>query len=74
MTSTHDAWIGTRPGDRMILTEAQCVAAGGHCYTRDHVDMTLLVIRTDERVRETCKHCGKRRVGTPQPAYDWQDA
>lgn len=52
------------------LTEDECVAAGGHCFESDGV--TLLSY--PPQYPETCKHCGKRRIGTPQESMRYRDA
>lgn len=52
------------------LTEDECVANGGHCF-----DATGQVIDgTPPQYPEACRHCCKRRIGTPQAAMSYVDA
>lgn len=52
------------------LTEDECVKHGGHCF-----ESTGEVLTSDPpQYPETCKHCGKRRIGTPRSPMEYRDA
>ena len=59
---------------RSKLSPALCQDVGGHCWK----DTTEQIVYTTTPPQypppeRTCKHCGKRQVGTPQEAVKWED-
>lgn len=52
------------------LTEDECVAAGGHCFESTGEVLTS----NPPQYPEACKHCGKRRIGTPRSPMEYRDA
>lgn len=56
--------------DDGYITEDVCAATGGHCF-----QSTGDVIAGDPvQYPEACKHCGKKRIGIPQPDMRYTDA
>lgn len=52
------------------MSEDECVKIGGHCFERTGV----VYASYPPQYPEKCKHCGKVRVGTPQPSMSYRDA
>jgi hypothetical protein len=53
---------GHRP--HASVSPEECERIGGHCFESDGRVLTS----NPPQYPETCKHCGKRRVGVPQPS------
>ena len=51
------------------MTEAECLAIGGHGY----VESNIVIATYPERYQRACKHCGHVQFGVRQPQTDWQD-
>ena len=68
-------------------TPAECAATGGHCWRE--ASQVVMRMSADgyatwelpdgswqaqpPEFQRTCKHCGKRQVGTPQEQIRWED-
>jgi hypothetical protein len=49
------------------ITPEECEAMGGHCF----VGTGFTYATNPPMYPQECKHCGKKRVGTPQENMRW---
>lgn len=54
---------------RKILSEAECLEIGGHCFVES--DVTYLT--NPPQFSRICKHCGHRQYGRKQEPIAWED-
>jgi len=53
---------------RYPVSPEDCVAHGGHCFESTNYVLDSM----PPQYPEVCKHCGKWRIGTPQPSMSYR--
>jgi hypothetical protein len=54
---------------RAILSEQECLRAGGHCFESTGEVLTS----NPPQYPEKCKHCLKGRIAVPREAFTYRD-